>query len=139
MRCTMGIAIALALAACGSDAPRNPVHVTVPSGATFAVVLDSLVARGVVTGPRRFKLYARMTGADREIRAGDYELSPGVIARRDDVGCGICTRKGIEIVVGSKSNEEVHEPATENYISKPAAKESRCVAAEHESHLARAA
>lgn len=77
MRCTIGLAIALALAACASDAPRDPVHVTVPSGATFGVVLDSLVARGVVTGPRRFKLYARMRGADRQIRAGDYELSPG--------------------------------------------------------------
>ena len=62
---------------CGPDAPGDPVRITVPPGVTFAAVLDTLVDRGIVNGPRRFALYARMTGADRQIRAGDYDLVPG--------------------------------------------------------------
>jgi len=66
-----------AVLGCGPDAPGESVRITVPPGVTFAAVLDTLVDRGIVTGPRRFALYARMTGADRQIRAGDYDLAPG--------------------------------------------------------------
>ncbi len=67
----------LGMAACGSaDAPRT-IEVTVPAGATFDSVLDTLVTRGVVVAKRRFRLYARVTGADRRVRAGSYELVPG--------------------------------------------------------------
>ena len=67
----------LAVAACGSqDAPRT-IEVTVPTGATFDSVLDTLVTRGVVVAKRRFRFYARLTGADRRIRAGSYGLVPG--------------------------------------------------------------
>ena len=62
---------------CGSSEPEDPVRITVPPGVTFSVVLDTLVERGIVDGPRRFALYARMQGADRQIRAGDYDLVPG--------------------------------------------------------------
>ena len=67
----------LAYVACGSGEPGEPVRVTVPPGVTFATVLDTLVERGIVIGPRRFRLYARLKGADRQIRAGDYDLVPG--------------------------------------------------------------
>ncbi len=71
-----GLAV-LAVAACGSqDAPRT-IEVTVPSGATFDSVLDTLVTREVVVAKRRFRFYARLTGADRRIRAGSYGLVPG--------------------------------------------------------------
>ena len=67
----------LGMAACGSvDAPRT-IEVTVPAGTTFDSVLDTLVTRGVVVAKRRFRLYARVTGADRRIRAGSYALKPG--------------------------------------------------------------
>ena len=67
----------LGMAACGSvDAPRA-IEVTVPAGTTFDSVLDTLVTRGVVVAKRRFRLYARVTGADRRIRAGSYALMPG--------------------------------------------------------------
>ncbi|HXE57074.1 MAG TPA: hypothetical protein VNK43_03675, partial [Gemmatimonadales bacterium] len=42
-------AAAAGAAACGGSAPDAPrVRVTVPAGASFAAVTDSLVARGVV-------------------------------------------------------------------------------------------
>ena len=67
----------LGMAACGSaDAPRT-IEVTVPVGTTFDSVLDTLVTRGVVVGKGRFRLYARVTGADRRIRAGSYALVSG--------------------------------------------------------------
>ncbi len=67
----------LGMAACGSeDAPRT-IEVTVPAGTTFDSVLDTLVTRGVVVAKRRFRFYARVTGADRRIRSGSYALVPG--------------------------------------------------------------
>ena len=67
----------LGMAACGSeDAPRT-IEVSVPAGTTFDSVLDTLVTRGVVVAKRRFRFYARVTGADRRIRAGSYALAPG--------------------------------------------------------------
>ena len=67
----------LGMAACGSeDAPRT-IEVSVPAGTTFDSVLDTLVTRGVVVAKRRFRFYARVTGADRRIRAGSYALVPG--------------------------------------------------------------
>ena len=71
-----GIA-ALGMTACGSDEPPRTVEVTVPSGITFDSVLDTLVERGVVDGRHGFRLYARLTGADRRIRSGNYALVAG--------------------------------------------------------------
>lgn len=66
----------LAVMACGpSEAP--PVEVGVPPGATLSDVVDSLEVHRIVRAPALFKVYARLLGADREIRAGRYELSPG--------------------------------------------------------------
>jgi len=71
----------LGIAACGPDEPAQAVRVTVPHGAIFDSVLDTLVTRGVVAGGRRFRLYARLTGADRRIRSGSYVLVPGTPMR----------------------------------------------------------
>ena len=68
---------ALGVAACSSDQPSRMIEVTVPAGSTFDSVLDTLVTRGVVDGGRRFRFYARLTGADRRIRSGRYALVPG--------------------------------------------------------------
>jgi len=64
----------LLLAACAGGAP---VDVVVPPGASFATVTDSLARHGVVTAPRLFRLYARLTGADRAVRPGVYRLARG--------------------------------------------------------------
>lgn len=65
----------LALAACGGSA--DTVEVTVPQGASFDVVLDTLRERSVVRGAPLFRLYARLTGADRQVRAGRYRIEAG--------------------------------------------------------------
>lgn len=71
-----GVSLALALTACGAET-GPPVEVGIPAGASFGQVVDSLRARGIVRAPTLFKVYARLKGADREIRAGRYELVPG--------------------------------------------------------------
>ena len=68
---------ALGMAACGTEELVQVIEVTVPAGASFDSVLDTLVTRGVVTGRRRFRFYARVTGADRRVRSGSYALLPG--------------------------------------------------------------
>jgi len=57
------------------DAP--PVQITLPAGATFGVIVDTLTTRGLVGEPRIFRIYARMKGADTKIRAGAYSVPAG--------------------------------------------------------------
>lgn len=67
------MALPLALLACGAGEADSPViQVHVPPGASFAHATDSLVGAGLVTRPRLFRAYARITGADRQIRPGVY-------------------------------------------------------------------
>ncbi|HKJ03377.1 MAG TPA: endolytic transglycosylase MltG [Longimicrobiales bacterium] len=69
---------ALALATLGCGSPRGePLELVVPAGASFSTVTDSLVARGVVSTPRLFRLYARLRGDDRQVKSGRYALTPG--------------------------------------------------------------
>jgi UPF0755 protein len=74
-----GTAALLLLAACagGNSAPER---VTLPPGASFAAVTDTLAAHGVVRSRRGFKLLARMRGVDRSVQAGVYEFPPGTSA-----------------------------------------------------------
>jgi UPF0755 protein len=73
------LGIALTLVACGSEPLGEPVRFVVPRGATLRIVADSLAARGFIGERTRpiFRAYARLRGADREVRAGQYELLPG--------------------------------------------------------------
>lgn len=62
--------------ACGSEgAPVR--RVTIPQGSSFAAAADSLESAGVLRVPRLFRLYASITGRDRDIKAGTYLLEPG--------------------------------------------------------------
>jgi UPF0755 protein len=65
----------LTCAACGGP-PGEPVRVIVPRGSGFGAVTDSLVARGVLGAKtsKLFRLYARVRGADRAVRAGQYDI-----------------------------------------------------------------
>jgi UPF0755 protein len=74
-RRVLAVLAALVVSACGSDAP--PVEVGIPAGASFTEVVDSLSASGLVGSPTLFKAYARLRGADREVRSGRYSLTPG--------------------------------------------------------------
>lgn len=74
------LAMALVLGACGGEAPQEggePVLVTVPPGASFASVTDTLASRGLVSHPTLFTLLARVRKLDRGIRAGSYAFQPG--------------------------------------------------------------
>ncbi|MHB1192625.1 MAG: endolytic transglycosylase MltG [Longimicrobiales bacterium] len=66
------------LVALGCSGPRGtPLQLTVPSGSSFSAVVDSLQARGVVRHATAFRIYARLRGDERHVRAGRYELTPG--------------------------------------------------------------
>jgi len=70
------LTVVLGMNGCSSSPPEGPpVEFTVPSGATFREVVDTLQARGVVTKPRLFRAYARLKGLDREVRSGDYAFT----------------------------------------------------------------
>ena len=64
--------------ACAAPTPVGPPEeVFLPPGSSFQATTDSLVAHGIVTNRRWFALVARVTGADRKIKAGYYELPRG--------------------------------------------------------------
>jgi UPF0755 protein len=69
-------AAGLVAAACagGNAAPER---VTLPSGATFTAVTDTLAAHRIIAHPRVFKLIARVRGVDRAVQAGVYQFPPG--------------------------------------------------------------
>jgi UPF0755 protein len=70
------MALALLISACGGT-NNAPERVTLPPGATFGAVADTLAAHGVIANRRVFKLIARVRGVDRSVQAGVYEFPPG--------------------------------------------------------------
>ena len=70
---------ALFLAACGGNDPGDgPVHrITVPPGASFSQVADSLAAKGILDANFVFRGWARLTGDAADIQAGTYEFREG--------------------------------------------------------------
>ena len=74
--------LAVVLAACGGvDQTEPPERMTVPRGATLTTVADSLSVRGIISSPRFFKLYAKLTGRESEIQAGTYDFRCGTSTR----------------------------------------------------------
>lgn len=70
------VTAAMALTACGS--PHGvPTRVIVPRGATFKSATDSLARAGLVSWPKLFRAYARVTSGDRDIKPGTYLLKKG--------------------------------------------------------------
>ena len=70
--------MALALSAmwgCRGQSDQPQVEFTIPPGASFAEVTDTLVARDLVAHPLPFRLLARARGDDRSVRAGRYKVS----------------------------------------------------------------
>lgn len=67
-----------ALAGCGGAEGDGPeIEFTIPTGASFGEVTDTLVARGLVGMRLAFTLRARFSGADHEIRSGRYRVRAG--------------------------------------------------------------
>ena len=66
------------------DEPLNvtaPLRFKVATGARFTHVASALAAQGVVARPRSWVLYARWKGLDTAIKAGEYEIEPGMTPR----------------------------------------------------------
>jgi UPF0755 protein len=61
----------------GDGAPDGPVRVTIPAGSGLGAVSDTLAAREIIQWPYAFRMYTRLRGADRAIKPGVYELTPG--------------------------------------------------------------
>jgi UPF0755 protein len=77
LRAERGLLVAgvVALVACGPSG--RPVRVVVPQGASFRAAADSLAKAGVIQAPALFRLYAKLRGGDRRIKAGTYLLRRG--------------------------------------------------------------
>ena len=79
-------------AACGGNAPGDgPVkRLTVPPGASFSQVADSLDAQGILDANALFRGWARITGAAGDVKAGTYEFREGAGWRKvlDDLTAG---------------------------------------------------
>jgi len=75
------VAVALTLVVAGvlgcGDSYGAPVRVVVPSGSTFRAATDSLARARVVRSPALFRLYAKIGGRDRDVKAGTYMLQRG--------------------------------------------------------------
>jgi UPF0755 protein len=79
-RRTLLVALVLAgsalAGACGGSAD-GPVRVSVPGGASFGQVADTLAARGVIRSSRLFTVYGRIRGVAGGVQPGTYEFEPG--------------------------------------------------------------
>lgn len=70
--------MALILSVCGGAPPSGePIEITIPPGATFTEVVDTLENRGLVGSPFFFRIYARLGDSDTQVRSGSYAIRPG--------------------------------------------------------------
>jgi UPF0755 protein len=67
-----------ALASCAGEPHGTPVRVMIPPGASFRAAADSLHRAGLVALPQLFRVYAKLRGEDRDIKAGTYLLQRGL-------------------------------------------------------------
>jgi len=58
-----------------------PLRFKVAPGASFARVASELAARGAIVNPRAWVLYARWSGLAPAVKAGEYEIQPGITPR----------------------------------------------------------
>lgn len=54
------------------------VNVVIPKGASSALVAENLSEAGVISYPLIFRIYARVVGLDKQLKAGEYQFMPGV-------------------------------------------------------------
>lgn len=68
----------LLLSAACSNPHGRPVRVIVPPRSNLGTAADSLAKAGVIGSPRLFRVYAKLRGGDRGIKAGTYLLQRGL-------------------------------------------------------------
>jgi UPF0755 protein len=61
-----------------ADAGGAFVTMDIMANASFNAVARQLADAGIITHPLRFKILARITGDDKRLKAGEYELSPAM-------------------------------------------------------------
>ena len=71
------LAFCLLLGTACSRPHGAPIRVIVPRGATFSAATDSLNRAGLISSSGFFKLYARFSGKDRNIKPGTYLIKRG--------------------------------------------------------------
>lgn len=73
MRLAAIILLAGGLAACGAS-KTGTARATIPQRATLRMAAESLSSAGLIGSPTLFRIYAKLRGGDRSIRAGTYVL-----------------------------------------------------------------
>jgi UPF0755 protein len=71
------VALCVVSAACVGQPHGAPARVIVPRGASFRQAADSLARTGIISSPKLFRFYGRVTGGDRNIKPGTYLLKHG--------------------------------------------------------------
>ena len=66
------------LSGCGGEPTGDPLRFTVPEGASFGAITDTLAAREIIEWPTIFKVYARYQGAATSVKPGTYEVQRGL-------------------------------------------------------------
>jgi UPF0755 protein len=75
MKPALAAAAVVTLIGCATPPPsRTPVRVEIPRGATLAAIADTLHKYDVIDAPRWFRIYTKLSGHERAIRAGVYDL-----------------------------------------------------------------
>jgi UPF0755 protein len=71
------VVLLVALAACASAPPGPVEQFTIPRGASFRAITDTLQAHGVIGNAVVFRALARVRRLDRAVKAGTYRLPRG--------------------------------------------------------------
>lgn len=72
------VAMLLGASGCGGSPEGEPVRFTVPAGAGFGAITDTLASRDIIDNPTIFRLYARFRGSERAVKPGVYEVQRGL-------------------------------------------------------------
>ena len=72
---------------------RNPTIVDLPRGAGVTAIASRLAAAGAIDHPLAFAALARAQAKDRALKAGEYELAPGMSPDDFAAQTGISAKK----------------------------------------------
>lgn len=91
------VLVAVAMLTLGGPRASGTARVVVPRGASFRIAADSLAAKHIVRSALLFRLYAKVTGRERTIQPGTYQLERAMPYR--DVVTALVNGRGIVHVI----------------------------------------